>query len=74
MPDFELRRYRYADRYAVIAELDTKLSAGVETADVPAHRLTEGEVVVLVRVTPPTVEAERGERATERMVHGGPPL
>jgi hypothetical protein len=56
MPNFELRRYPYADRFAVIAELDTKLSAGADGLDNPARRLTEGEVVVIVRITAPTVE------------------
>jgi hypothetical protein len=72
MPNFEIRRYPYSDRFAVQAEVEAKLSPGLEPLSDPARRLTEGEVLVLVVVTPP--ETERGERATERMVHGGPPL
>jgi hypothetical protein len=58
MPNFELRRYPYADRFAVIAEVDARLSTGLPPMDTPQRRLVEGECVVLVVVTPPRTESE----------------
>ncbi len=56
MPNFELRRYPYADRFAVITEVDARLSTGIDPASDPDHRLRQGEVLVLVVVTPPHTE------------------
>jgi hypothetical protein len=56
MPDFEIRRYPYADRAQVVALLDASLANTPPHLEDPARRLTEGETIVLVRVNPPRSE------------------
>ena len=51
MPDFLIRSYSHASRWSVMAALDEALPQ--PEPQTPDERLRHGEVVVLVRITPP---------------------
>jgi len=69
VPEFVAGTYPYAKRQAIADAVQAVLRLHPQQTEGDVS--IRGAVTVLVRVTPPEVE-ERGERAVERMVIGGP--